>query len=105
MLQFVLCLFLTSATNVTIDDDALVAGIENTLGECSDIIEAVDDFLTIFETQDDTRRRNEKSLSEGVTEKLKTCWAIIDAVNTFRESQTFSTKSWGTIVLHSDELN
>ena len=72
------------------DDDALVESVENTLGECSDIVEAVGDFLHLLE-EDDTRRRGEKpeSLADGVTKKLKTCAAVIDAVDTFRENNFF----------------
>jgi len=93
------------------DDDTLVEGVENTLGECSDIVEAVGDFLHLLE-EDDTRRRGEKndSLAVGVTKKLKTCAAIIDAVDTFRESNFFPWKAghielrWSEVGFISQEL-
>ena len=55
-----------------ISDDALVKGIENTLDDCTDIVNAVGDFLHLLE-EDDTRRRGEKndSIAAGVTKKLK----------------------------------
>ena len=87
-----------------ISDDALVKGIENTLEECTDIVEAVGDFLHLLE-EDDNRRRDEKnnSIAVGVTKKLKTCAAIIAAVDTFRESNFFPWKA-GQIELRWSEV-
>jgi len=113
MMQFVLWLFLISEASKKsnssqsvkkLDDDALVAGVEDTLGECSDIVEAVGDFLDIFEPEGDTRRRNEEEgLAVGVTKKLKTCGAILEAVNTFRQN-SFVPLSKGHIALRWDEV-
>jgi len=94
-----------------ISDDALVKGIENTLDECTNIVEAVGDFLHLLE-EDDTRRRKDKndSLAVGVTKKLKTCAAIIDAVDTFRENNFFPWKAghielrWSEVGFISQEL-
>jgi len=99
--------YISAASDEAIDDDILVEGLENTLAECSDILEAVGDFLTIFETPDDTRRREEEdeSLSVEVTEKLGTCRAIIEAVTSFRHIQWYQTKSWGHITLQWEELH
>ena len=105
MLQFLLCLFLISKASKELDDDALVKAVENTLGECSDIVEAVGDFLAIFETEDDSRRRDEKddSLAVGVEKKLKTCGKVIEAVDTFRQKRFFPF-SRGHIKLQWSEL-
>jgi len=88
----------------SIGDDALVKAIEGTLDECTDIVEAVGDFLHLLE-EDDTRRRGEKndSIAVGVTKKLKTCAAIIDAVDTFRENNFFPWKA-GNIELRWSEV-
>jgi len=53
-------------------DAALVKGIQNTLDECTDIVEAVGDFLHLLE-DDDTRRRAGKndSFAVGVTKKTE----------------------------------
>jgi len=111
MMQFVLWLFLISEASKknsssqsvkNLVDDALVAAVEDTLGECSDIVEAVGDFLAIFEPEGATRRLNEEeSLAAGVTKKLKTCGAILEAVNTFRQN-AFVSK--GDIALRWDEV-
>jgi len=93
MLQFALCLFLISQVSKGsgIDDVALVKGVENTLRECSDIVQAVGDFLSIFEPSDDNRRRDEKdnSLAVGVTKKLETCGKVLEAVDDFRQNHFF----------------
>jgi len=105
-MQFAFCLFfilgLSKGNGIT--DDALVKGIEKTLDECTDIVEAVGDFLHLLE-EDDSRRRVGKndSLAVGVTKKLKTCAAIIDAVDTFRESNFFPWKA-GHIELRWSEV-
>ena len=86
------------------DDDALVKSVENTLRECSDIVEAVGDFLSVLERQDDTRRRDEKdSLTVGVTKKLKTCGKVIEAVDAFRKN-SFTPYSRGHINLRLSEV-
>lgn len=112
MMQFVLWLFLISEASKKNSssqseknlDDALVAAVEDTLGECSDIVETVGDFLAIFEPEGDYRRRNEEeSLAGGVTKKLKTCGAILEAVNTFRQD-IFVPLSKGHIALRWDEI-
>jgi len=93
MLQFALCLVVLASIGNSIDDDALVKGIESTLDECTDISEAVGDFLYIIQG-DDNRRREDKdgkddSLAVKVSKKLKTCVAILEAVNSFRENHFF----------------
>jgi len=112
MIQFVVWLFLISEASKDsspqsvkqLDDDALVAGVEDTLGQCSDIVQAVGDFLSIFDKEDDARRRNEEdSLALGVKEKLETCGAILEAVNTFRQNHFFPL-SKGHIALRWDEV-
>jgi len=113
MLQFVFCLFTfgVSTAGHGISDDALVKRVENTLGECTDIVEAVGDFLHLLE-EDNNRRRTGKndSIAVGVTKKLKTCGAIIDAVDTFRESNFFPWKAghielrWSEVGFISQEL-
>jgi len=111
MLQLLMSLcYISAASDEPIDDDALVKGVENTLGECSDIVEAVGDFLSIFETPDGRRRAEEEededeSLSVAVTEKLETCRAIIDAVTSFHQVQFHPTQSWGYITLQWEELH
>jgi len=106
MMQFAFGVFLILGLSKgeSLSDDALVKGIENTLDECTDIVEAVGDFLHLLE-EDDTRRRGEKnnSLAVGVTKKLKTCAAIIDAVDTFRENNFFPWKA-GNIELRWSEV-
>jgi len=91
-------------TRMTITDEALVDAVDDTLGECSDIVKAVGDFLHLLE-EDDNRRRNEKAGSNamGVRKKLKTCGAIIDAVDTFRETNFFPWKA-GHIELRWSEV-
>jgi len=94
-----------------LSDEALVKGIENTLDECTSIVEAVGDFLHLLE-EDETRRRKDKnaSLAARVTKKLKTCSAIIDAVDTFRENNFFPWKAgrielrWSEVGFISQEL-
>jgi len=92
-------------TSNTIDDDALVKGVESTLGECSDIVQAVGDFLSILETSDENRRRDEKedTLAVAVTKKMKTCGKLIEAVDTFRQ-KSFFPYSRGYIKLRWSEV-
>jgi len=66
----------------------LVENVESTLTECSDIIEAVDDFVDSHLTPDDQRRiakgkDAEPSLAEKVEGKLGTCTAVVEAVDEF----------------------
>jgi len=66
----------------------LVENLESTLSECSDIIEAVDDFVDSHLTSDDQRRLAkgegaEPSLVEQVQGKLGTCTAVVEAVEEF----------------------
>jgi len=98
MLQFLLFFVLISGA---LNDKALINGVKNTLGECSDIVEAVGDFLAIFEERNKNRRRK-SSLGVAVTKKLKTCGAILDTVNAFRQRH-FSPMVRGKIALQLDE--
>jgi len=112
-MQFAFCLLfiLGLSKGNGFSDEALVKGIENTLDECTNIVEAVGDFLHLLE-EDETRRRKDKndSLAAGVTKKLKTCSAIIDAVDTFRENNFFPWKAgrielrWSEVGFISQEL-
>ena len=116
MLQFAFCLFIfglsKKSVNKTSVDDALISAVESTLDECTDIVEAVGDFLHLLEEDNDNRRRAGKSdsLPVRVRKKLKTCGAIIDAVDTFRESNFFPWKAghielrWSEIGFISQEL-
>jgi len=113
MLQFVFCLFSFGVSKGDgISDDALIKRVENTLDECTDIVEAVGDFLHLLEEDNNNRRRTGKndSIAVGVTKKLKTCGAIIDAVDTFRESNFFPWKAghielrWSEVGFISQEL-
>jgi len=108
---FGLLFILGLSKGTSISDAALVKGVENTLDECTDIVEAVGDFLHLLE-EDDSRRRGDKndSIADGVKRKLKTCAAIIDAVDTFRESNFFPWKAghvelrWSEVGFISQEL-
>ena len=100
MLQFLLFLLLISKASKAMDDKALIAGVKNTLGECSDIVEAVGDFLAIFKA--DKNRRRKDGLGAAVTKKLKTCADILETVNTFRRRH-FSPMKRGHIALQMDE--
>jgi len=112
MLQFAFCLFIFGISKgMGIGDDALIKAVENTFEECTDIVKAVGDFIHLLD-EDDNRRRDGKndSLSVGVRKKLKTCGAIIDAVDTFRESNFFPWKAghielrWSEVGFISQEL-
>merc|ERR1712060_415954 len=79
--------FLLLIANWVIGGD-LVKNVESTLSECSDIIEAVDDFVDSHLTPDDQRRLAkgkdaEPSLVEQVEGKLGTCTAVVEAVEEF----------------------
>jgi len=105
MLYFAACLILilkaSTETGSKTDkqvDDALVKGVEDTLGECTAIVDAVQGFVHVFEI-DDNRRR---SVHLGVKTKLKTCAAIVDAVDVFRED--YRPWSRGLIDLRLNEI-
>jgi len=104
LFAFGLCFILGFSNGNGLSDEALVKGIESTLDECTSIAEAVGDFLHLLE-EDETRRRKDKndSLAARVTKKLKTCSAIIDAVDTFRENNFFPWKA-GRIELRWSEV-
>jgi len=67
---------------------ALVENLESTLTECSDIIEAVDDFTLSHLTLDDQRRLANGegaglSIFAMVASKLGTCTAVVEAVEEY----------------------
>jgi len=108
MLQFAVCLFLilevssssktTAVVKINTAGDDLVAEVEDTLGVCSAIVEAVGDFRENFDS-DDVRRRlddMDKGLVNGVQRKLDTCSAIFEAVDTGLEDYCKETE-------HKDE--
>jgi len=112
-MQFVFGLyFILGLSKGSISDDALVKGVEDTLEECTDIVEAVGDFLHLLDDDDSRRRADKKddSIAGGVKNKLKTCAAIIDAVDTFRENNFFPWKAghielrWSEVGFISQEL-
>jgi len=84
MIQFLICLFLISEAHKgdAASDAALVKGVKDTLDVCSDIVEAVGDFLSIFETEE--RRRD--SLGVRVVKKLKVCRQLVELVDAFRKN-------------------
>jgi len=86
------------------NDNDLVSDVKNTLNECSDIVEAVGDFLALFETQAETRRRDQKDDKLGleVRKKLKACGDVLKIVNAFR-LRHFSPLTRGHIALLFDE--
>jgi len=112
-MQFAFCLsfILGLSKGNGLSDDALIKGVENTLDHCTDIVEAVGDFLHLLE-EDNSRRREEKkdSIADGVKKKLRTCAAIIEAVDTFRENNFFPWKAgrielrWSEVGFISQEL-
>jgi len=96
MLLFALWLFLFSKASDS--DDALVVGVENTLGECSAIVEAVGDFLDVVEVKDDLRRRAEDkdgNLATDVKKKMEICASILEAVDAFRSHHLLLDLSFG----------
>lgn len=101
MLQYILWLLLfvgASNNSVRVSDAVLVASVKITLDECSGFVDAVGNFIGLFK-EDKARRR---SLSLAVKKKLKTCEAIIETVNDFRENH-FSPIQEGHIKLNFDE--
>jgi hypothetical protein len=113
MLFFLTCLFLilegstgddNNTTALTdVHDVALVSHVEDTLGECSTIVEDVGDFVHIYENDDESRRRNKYHIAEAVQVKLQICTAIVEAVDTFR--QEYIPWSLGSISLRLSELD
>jgi len=97
MLKFLLCLVLISEASNSKDDGALIKDVKSTLGVCSDIVDAVGDFLDIFKPKDETRR-----LGSMVIKYLKTCANIIEIVDAFRLHH-FSPLARGYIALQFDE--
>jgi len=97
MLQFLICLFLISEAQK--NDAALVKGVKDTLNVCSDIVEAVGDFLSIFETEE---RRRADSLGVKVSKKLKVCRQLVELVDAFGKSD-FSSMKRGHIALQLNE--
>jgi len=95
MLQFLLSLFLIAEAQKS--DAALVQSVKNTLDICTDVVEAVGDFLSIFEKE---RRRD--SLGQLVTKKLKVCRQLIELVDAFRMNH-FSPMKRGDIALKLNE--
>jgi len=96
MLLIALWLFLFSKASDS--DDALVVGVENTLDECSSIVEAVGDFLDVVEVKDDLRRRAEEkdgNLATDVKKKLEICAANLEAVDAFRSHHLLLDLSFG----------
>jgi len=92
MLSLFTCIFLiaegshgddNTTAHLDVHDAALVSHVEDTLGECSTIVGAVGDFLHVYDIEDG-RRRNKHHIATGVKDKLETCTAIVEAVDTFR---------------------
>jgi len=80
-------------------DKALVNGVKSTLAICTDIVEAVGDFLSIFE---EDRRRADSQLGKKVTEKLTVCRNLVELVDNFRLKH-FSPLKRGAISLRLKE--
>jgi len=72
-------------------DEDLVKSLENILGDCTDIVGAVGDFLGSHLTQDEERRIEEGEKSDDasliyeVESKLKTCMSILETVEAFKK--------------------
>jgi len=96
MLQFLLSLFLIAEAQKS--DAALVKDVKDTLEVCTDIVEAVGDFLSIFEED----RRRADTLGAAVTKKLKVCRQLIELVDAFRKNH-FSPMKRGAIALELNE--
>jgi hypothetical protein len=88
MLQFLISLLLLSEAQMT--DKALVNGVKSTFAICTDIVEAVGDFLSIFEEK---RRRADSLLGKKVTQKLMTCRKLVELVDGFRKKHFSPPKS------------
>jgi len=105
MLQLALCFLFGLSIGTEISDDDLIEGVEDTLLVCTQIVGIVGDFFHLLEEDDESRRRGEKphSLIVMLKKKLQTCAAVIDAVDTFRESNFFPWKA-GHIELRWSEV-
>jgi len=99
MLQLLLWFCFAAADVKKYTDQDMLKDVKNTLSECSDIVEAVGDFLSIFEKDE---RRRASDLGNMVVKKLKTCSNIIEAVNAFRQNH-FSPMKRGAIGLELNE--
>jgi len=97
ILKFLLCLVLISEASNSKGDGALIKDVKSTLGVCSDIVDAVGDFLDLFKPKEETRR-----LGSMVIKYLKTCAKIIEIVDAFRVHH-FSPLTRGYIALQFDE--
>lgn len=102
MLLFALFLFsISKASNPS--DHALVAAVEDTLEECTNILQSVRDFLAEVR-DDDVRRRAEvegDKLSKQVENKLGACRIIANAATFFRTKYLRS--NFGEINLKKSE--
>lgn len=74
-------------------NEHLVKTLESTLGDCSDIIDAVGNFIDSHLTQDDKRRLDGDEAESGdvaivdeVENKLETCTSVIEAVDNFNKN-------------------
>jgi len=77
-------------------DGVLVQSVETTLGECSDLVDAMG--FWVGEKLHDTRRRDEDSLTEQLEGKMETCDAIFEIVDSFRTaSEDLLRPAYGTI--------
>jgi len=101
MLLLVICLALitkASKGNDTVSvqetgsyDDSLVVNVEHTLGVCTEIVQAVNDFRDDYLTSNDLRRLSEgeeiddEELVVSIKDKLDTCVSIVEAVDAFRK--------------------
>jgi len=74
------------------NEQDLVKSLENIMGECSDIIDAVGGFIESHLTSDEERRlekgedeADDSSLVDQVESKLNACMSIIEAVDDFNK--------------------
>jgi len=71
--------------------DSLVDNVGYTLGACTEIVQAVDDFRKAYIMPNDLRRLSDgegiddEALVGGLKDKLDTCAAIVEAVDVFRK--------------------
>lgn len=100
MFQFLIYLFLIVSAQ-KYDDKALLKDLKITLDECSDIAEAVGDFLSVFETKKTRRRASD--LGKMVVKRLKTCADILGTVTSFRNKH-FPPLKRGLIELRLHEV-
>jgi len=101
MLLLAICLaFITKASkgNGTVSvretgsyDDSLVVNVDHTLGVCTEIVQAVNDFRDDYLTSNDLRRLSDgeeiddEDLVLSLKDKLDTCVSIVEAVDAFRK--------------------